>query len=154
MKKKKVTKKKVTKKKVTKKKTKKKKVTNLKATIEIVENKTETENVIVNCDFLILPIRDNWFSHDPFKVVAIEFGPNLSGSHRNIKGFFLFCDDLGLDFYGIEFVDDIIDSFYPYCSVKNAIDYLKERPNPYDRDKKVWKEIVKTLRKNIRLVKK
>jgi len=137
--------KKTSKKKTTKKKVQKKKVS---------KKKEETKNVIINCDFLILPIMDNWFSHDAYKVVAIEFGPTLNCGHKNIKGFYLYCPGLGLDFYGGEFVDDIIDSFYPYCSVENAINYLKESPNPYDRDKKVWNEIAKTLRKNIRLVKK
>ena len=137
--------KKASKKKTTKKKVQKKKVS---------EVKQETQNVVINCDFKIIPIVDNWFSHDPFKVVAIEFGPELGRGHRQIKGFFLYSKDLGLDFYGGQFVDDIINCFYPYCSIEFATNDLKKDPNFYDRDEKVWKEIAKTLRKNIRLVKK
>lgn len=137
--------KKTSKKKTTKKKVQKKKVS---------KKKEETGNVIINCDFEIIPIVDNWFSHDAFKVVAIEFGPTFGCGHKNIQGFYLYCPKLGLDFYGIEFVYDILNCFYPYCSIELAINYLKECPNHHDRDKKDWNEIAKTLRKNIRLIKK
>ena len=111
------------------------------------------EGVVINCNFEIIPIIDNFLSHDPLKVVAIEFGKKQGRGFREIQGFYYYADGLGLDYEGDpNFVDSILNCFYPYTTVFNANEVIDD--NLLGREDKMYKEIKKDLKKNIRLVKK
>jgi hypothetical protein len=111
------------------------------------------EGVVINCDFEIIPIIDNFLSHDPLKIVAIEFSEKKGRGYRSIEGFYYICDGHGMEYEGDpDFVDDILNCFYPYTCIFNAEQAINE--NRFNRDDKMFKEIKKDLKKNIRLVKK
>ena len=110
--------------------------------------------VVVDANFLLIPIIDNHQSHNSLKCVAIEFDERDGSGHRNILGFFIKESGGNIEYYGdkMDQVDVLLWCFYPYANL-NAAERENEE-NWLGRDEESLKSIKRQLRKNIKLVKK